>query len=85
MSELPDRQAINALFAGNYSDPFSLLGMHKTENGLEVRALLPEALEVWVIETSTGRKLAQLKCDDARGFSAALYLVVRIPFAINWL
>ncbi|SUB14613.1 1,4-alpha-glucan branching enzyme GlgB [Pantoea agglomerans] len=68
MSELPDRDAINALFAGNYADPFSLLGMHRTQQGLEVRALLPEALEVWVIETSTGRKLAQLVCEDARGF-----------------
>lgn len=58
MSELPVRQTINALFAGNYADPFSLLGMHQTEHGLEVRALLPEASEVWVIETNTGRKLA---------------------------
>lgn len=68
MSELPDRHAINALFAGNYADPFSLLGMHQTAEGLEVRALLPDASDVWVIETSTGRKCAQLKCLDSRGF-----------------
>ena len=43
MSELPDSLAINALFAGTYSDPFALLGMHQTANGLEVRALLPDA------------------------------------------
>jgi 1,4-alpha-glucan branching enzyme len=68
MSELPDRQAINALFAGNYADPFSLLGMHQTAEGLEVRALLPDASDVWVIETNTGRKCAQLTCLDSRGF-----------------
>ncbi len=62
--------------------------MHKTENGLEVRALLPEALEVWVIETSTGRKLAQLKCDDARGFFSGVIPRRKNPFryqlAVNW-
>ncbi|WNK41444.1 1,4-alpha-glucan branching enzyme [Pantoea agglomerans] len=88
MSELPDRDAINALFAGNYADPFSLLGMHRTQQGLEVRALLPEALEVWVIETSTGRKLAQLVCEDARGFFSGVIPRrknrFRYQLAVNW-
>ncbi|WP_446728571.1 GlgB N-terminal domain-containing protein, partial [Pantoea septica] len=88
MSELPDRLAINALFAGNYSDPFALLGMHQTANGLEVRALLPDASEVWVIETNTGRKVAQLKCLDSRGFFSAVVPrrknMFRYQLAVNW-
>ncbi|MDH8388787.1 1,4-alpha-glucan branching enzyme, partial [Klebsiella pneumoniae] len=54
--------------AGHFADPFSVLGMHKTTAGLEVRALLPDATDVWVIEPKTGRKLAKLECLDSRGF-----------------
>ncbi len=63
-----DRDVINALIAGHFADPFSVLGMHKTTAGLEVRALLPDATDVWVIEPKTGRKLAKLECLDSRGF-----------------
>ena len=41
MSDRVDRDVINALIAGHFADPFSVLGMHRTEAGLEVRALLP--------------------------------------------
>ena len=88
MSELPDRHAINALFAGNYADPFSFLGMHQTVEGLEVRALLPDASEVWVIETNTGRKCAQLKCLDSRGFFCGVVPrrknLFRYQLAVTW-
>ncbi|MDU4092697.1 MAG: 1,4-alpha-glucan branching enzyme [Pantoea sp.] len=88
MSELPDRQAINAIIEGHYADPFSLLGMHQTGKGLEVRALLPDASEVWVIETSTGRKCAQLKCLDSRGFFHGVIPRRKNPFryqlAVTW-
>lgn len=60
MSDRIDRDVINALIAGHFADPFSVLGMHKTTAGLEVRALLPDATDVWVIEPKTGRKLAKL-------------------------
>ena len=68
MSDRIDRDVINALIAGHFADPFSVLGMHKTTAGLEVRALLPDATDVWVIEPKTGRKLAKLECLDSRGF-----------------
>lgn len=42
--------------------------MHQTQAGLEVRALLPDATDVWVIEPKTGRKVGKLECLDARGF-----------------
>ena len=56
MSNHIDRDVINALIAGHFADPFSVLGMHRTDAGLEVRALLPDATDVWVIEPKTGRK-----------------------------
>ena len=30
---------INAFFDGTHADPFSVLGMHETEHGIEIRAL----------------------------------------------
>ncbi|WP_075182538.1 1,4-alpha-glucan branching enzyme [Pantoea sp. 1.19] len=87
MSELPDRHVINALFSGHYADPFAFLGMHETEQGLVVRALLPDAAEVWVVETQTGRQCVQLTCHDSRGFFSGT-LKRKKPFryqlAVTW-
>ena len=58
MSVRIDRDVINALIAGHFADPFSVLGMHQTDAGLEVRALLPDATEVWVIEPKPDAKSA---------------------------
>lgn len=33
MSDRIDRDVINALIAGHFADPFSVLGMHKTTAG----------------------------------------------------
>ncbi|MDO1871408.1 hypothetical protein Q2366_27170, partial [Escherichia coli] len=51
MSDRMDSDVSNALIAGHFADRFSVLGMHKTTAGLEVRALLSDATEVWVIES----------------------------------
>jgi hypothetical protein len=45
MSNRIDRDVINALISGHFADPFSVLGMHQTDAGLEVRALLPDATD----------------------------------------
>ncbi|SFN42621.1 1,4-alpha-glucan branching enzyme [Izhakiella capsodis] len=88
MSEHRDHRAIDALISGHYADPFSLLGMHLTTRGLEVRALLPDASEVWVIETSTGRKCIQLACLDARGYFQGVVprrkKAFRYQLAVTW-
>src|SRR5260370_409296 len=44
-------QEVQEIVAGNHGDPFSVLGPHQTENGWEVRAFLPQAMDVAV---STG-------------------------------
>ena len=85
MSDRIDRDVINALIAGHFADPFSVLGMHKTTAGLEVRALLPDATDVWVIEPKTGRKLAKLECLTHGDSLAASFRDVRIFSAISWL
>ncbi|CQR79145.1 1,4-alpha-glucan branching enzyme [Enterobacter hormaechei] len=88
MSDRISRDVINALIAGHFADPFSVLGMHRTEAGLEVRALLPDATEVWVIEPKTGRKVGNLKCLDSRGFFSGVMPRRKNPFryqlAVIW-
>lgn len=88
MSGFPDPEVITALLAGRYADPFSLLGMHKTADGLVVRALLPDASAVTLIDGKTGRKVTNLNCDDGRGFFSAQISRRKNPFhyqlAVTW-
>ena len=58
---------IAALADGTHRDPFAVLGMHPVREGLAVRAVMPNAERVEVIESSTGRMLASLKPVDAGG------------------
>ncbi len=80
MPVLPDRDVIDQIISGHYADPFALLGMHATDNGLQVRALLPDAGAVWLVEQQTGRRLVQLNCDDPRGFFSAVVPRRKNPF-----
>jgi len=72
MSVLPDQHVINQIISGHYADPFSLLGMHTVAAGLEVRALLPDADQVWVIDADKGKKVVELRRTDDRGFFVGL-------------
>ena len=49
MTQLVAQSVINQFFDGTHSDPFAVLGMHETDNGIEIRALLPDAnrVPVW--------------------------------------
>ena len=49
MTQLVAQSVINQFFDGTHSDPFAVLGMHETDNGIEIRALLPDANRVFVI------------------------------------
>lgn len=68
MPVLPDQHVINQIFSGRFADPFSLLGMHGVAAGLEVRALLPDADQVWVIDPQKQSRVAELRRYDDRGF-----------------
>ena len=72
MATYTDIDCLSKVIAGEFADPFSVLGMHQTDAGLEVRALLPDATEVWVIDSKTGRKVGKLDCLDSRGFFYAV-------------
>ncbi|MBN3262480.1 1,4-alpha-glucan branching enzyme [Pectobacterium brasiliense] len=81
-------EAINSLISGHYADPFSLLGMHHSSKGLEVRALLPDAQSVWVVDASNGRKIVELDRVDERGFFCGLVPrrknAFRYQLAVTW-
>ena len=51
---------IVALAGASHADPFAVLGMHETDDGLSLRAVMPHAQRVEVIERATGRALATL-------------------------
>src|SRR4051794_25105318 len=64
---------IAALTAGEHAKPFALLGMHTEQGALMVRALLPGAHSVAVIDDKTGRQLAQLeRVDGSEVFECAI-------------
>jgi 1,4-alpha-glucan branching enzyme len=79
---------VNALLAGALANPFGYLGMHGTERGLVVRALLPQARGVSLIDAHGG----DLQCELERAGDSGLF-TVRLPdrterfayrFRIDW-
>jgi 1,4-alpha-glucan branching enzyme len=73
--------AVTAIIEGRHGDPFAFLGMHKGKSGnIVVRAFLPWAKEVAVIDAATGEKVADmLRVHDA-GFYAVTLQGRREPF-----
>lgn len=59
---LLDKEEVSALIGAKHQDVFSVLGMHKhpTESGLIVRALLPDAISVEVIDSKSNRSITKL-------------------------
>ena len=72
MSNLVSQSVINSFFDGTHSDPFAVLGMHETEQGIEIRALFPDANHVVVIEKENQKAVCELKAIDGRGFFASV-------------
>ena len=72
MTQLVAQSVINQFFDGTHSDPFSVLGMHETDNGIEIRALLPDACRVSVIDKENQDTVCELGCLDDRGFFAGV-------------
>lgn len=72
MKKLVAQSVIDAFFDGTHSDPFAVLGMHETHNGIEIRVLLPEAHRVIVIDKETHKAVVELELVDERGFFNAI-------------
>ena len=77
---LLDDDSLQALLQARHGDPFSVLGMHPTEAGVVVRALLPGALAVTVLD-ARGRRVADLQREAGTPLFQALMPRRRNPFA----
>ncbi|MEY3372875.1 MAG: hypothetical protein RLZZ537_1343, partial [Pseudomonadota bacterium] len=78
------------LLAARHADPFAVLGLHAdTEGRLWLRALLPGAEQVSVIDAATGKPLCHLPMRHAEGLFEGAIPRRRKPFAyrlrIRWL
>ncbi|HTV90445.1 MAG TPA: 1,4-alpha-glucan branching protein GlgB [Stellaceae bacterium] len=73
----PDAEAI---VAGRHGDPFAFLGMHETAGGLYVRAFLPEAETMAVVESAGSEVVAEAERIHPAGLFAASMPERRQPF-----
>ncbi|ENO84504.1 1,4-alpha-glucan branching protein GlgB [Thauera linaloolentis] len=74
------RAELDALLLCTHGDPFAVLGMHEIEGRIVVRALLPDARTVEVVD-ALGRRVAALRRQDATPLFAAVIPRRRKPFA----
>ena len=59
-----------AVVEGRYPDPFAVLGMHLVNGRVVVRAMVPQANRVDVIDATTGKHAGTLRWIDSRGLFA---------------
>ena len=67
-----DQGVIDALVAGQFADPFSVLGPHAVAEGRVVRVLQPGARAVRVLDRETGAQIAELAPRGGDGFFSGL-------------
>ena len=67
---LPEAE-VRALMRAEHGDPFAVLGPHRTDEGLWVRALLPGARSVAVLLALAGSSWAEAGPAEARAKSPA--------------
>ena len=75
-----DRRAIAAIARGGHGDPFAVMGMHRDGEDLVVRAFLPQASRVEVIDAATGTVVADLERLDGAGFFCGVVAGRTEPF-----
>ncbi len=54
-------EVLELVIHGDYKDPFTVLGMHREKEKLVVRVLLPGAVSVAVVESSSGSEIASMQ------------------------
>lgn len=75
MAQLKSDDAAQAILNADHHDPFSYLGMHAGgETSLVVRAFLPDAESVEVIDVSTGKSMGRMPRTDPAGL-----FILQIP------
>ena len=60
MTKLVAQSVINSFFDGKQADPFAVLGMHETKNGIEMCALLADGNKVEVINKESQERVVVL-------------------------
>ena len=83
---VPERQDIEALINARHRDPFAVLGPHPDEQGGQViRAFLPGALSVKVVERESDEIIGELPSTEVPGLFAARFTDTQ-PYrlCINW-
>ena len=61
-------QDAGQIVAGTHADPFSVLGLHKVDGKLTLRAYVPGATAIDAVDLKTGKKIVSLApCDGAEG------------------
>jgi 1,4-alpha-glucan branching enzyme len=76
-----------AIVNGDHPDPFAYLGPHEADQRIVVRAFLPEALSVTVLDTNSARPLASLqKVHEAGLFAGSVDRRGRFPYhlVVDW-
>ena len=71
---------VEAIVEGRHDNPFSFLGMHRVDGGICVRAMLPAAQQMAVIESATGKIAAEGVRVHRDGFFVATVPDRREPF-----
>jgi 1,4-alpha-glucan branching enzyme len=71
---------VEAIVEARHGDPFSFLGMHPTPGGVCVRAMLPAAQEMAVIDSATGKVAAKGVRVHPDGFFVANVADRKEPF-----
>jgi 1,4-alpha-glucan branching enzyme len=82
--DLP-QQDIEALVRAHHHDPFSILGPHTDQHGVVIRAYLPHALGVKLIDAESGESLGAMVQATTPGlFQKRLPEPVNYRLCINW-
>jgi 1,4-alpha-glucan branching enzyme len=71
---------VEAIIEARHGDPFSFLGMHPTSGGVCVRAMLPAAREMAVVDSATGKIAAKGVRVHPDGFFVATVADRKEPF-----
>jgi 1,4-alpha-glucan branching enzyme len=78
---LPAEDDVASIVNARHGDPFAVLGMHVVGGRVSVRAMLPQAASVVVVDGATGTPVASLRSIHAAGFFAGSMPDRTQPFA----
>jgi len=79
-----DRGALDALAKGRHGDPFAVLGRHDDGDGPYVRAVLPGALEVEIVDRASGATVGELADVGGGVWEGRVRGVDPYLFRISW-